>query len=188
MRAKRHCSGAPASGGGCATTNAGGPTTAAPGPTNRVMLTWDTVNGVGIPFEWSNFNSAQQAALDFGDSDEHRLSTQLSARRHAATRSIPPERVCTAPAIPSSATSSIRARPGWDRPPRRTRQRGRIACTRRRQCRRTAALRLICSSPRPNRARLNVVYVGSNDGFLHGFRAGSFDAGRQFRHRRRDPE
>ena len=44
----------------------GGPTSATPGAANRVMLTWDTAK-TGIPFEWGTINTAQQAALDFGD-------------------------------------------------------------------------------------------------------------------------
>jgi type IV pilus assembly protein PilY1 len=53
--------------GGCASTQTGGPTSASPAPGSRIMLTWDTVGNVGIPFEWTNLNSAQQAALTFGD-------------------------------------------------------------------------------------------------------------------------
>ena len=75
-------SGAPASGGGCATTNVSGPTTATPGPTNRVMLTWDTVNGVGIPFEWVESEQRAAGGARFRRSDQHSLPAELSARRH----------------------------------------------------------------------------------------------------------
>ena len=32
------------------------------------MMTWDTVNNVGIPFEYAGLNGNQQASLTFGDS------------------------------------------------------------------------------------------------------------------------
>ncbi len=51
-------------GGGCASTGAAGPTSATPVPTSRVMLTWDTTNNVGIPFEWASLNNNQQTVLD----------------------------------------------------------------------------------------------------------------------------
>ena len=48
------------------------------------MLTWDTTNNVGIPFEWANLNGAQQAALTFGDDQGQRVAG-LQGFAHAVT-------------------------------------------------------------------------------------------------------
>src|SRR5271167_297457 len=84
-------SGTPATGGGCISTNAGGPTSATPAPASRVMLTWDTTNRVGIPFEWANLNSNQQAVLDDENgtpdspANSHRLSYLRGDRSNEIT-------------------------------------------------------------------------------------------------------
>ena len=115
------------------------------------MLTWDTMNNVGIPFEWASLNTAQQAALTAGDPHGQRQSVELSARRPHQRNQFERAPVCIARATPSSATSWIRAPPGWVRPTRRTRRRGRIASLRPRSCRKTRGPSPMCSSRPRNR-------------------------------------
>ena len=139
------------------------------------MLTWDTAQCVGIPFEWANLNARNRRRSTFGDATttSYRLNY---LRGDPATRSTRPAPVYIAPATPSSAISWIRAPPGWVRPLRRTRSRGRIVCTRLRRCRRTAARRLICSSRPPNRHGSTSCMWARTTALCTASDAGSFDA------------
>ena len=163
-----------------------GPTSATPAPAGRIMLTWDTAANVGIPFEWASLNAAQQAALDFGDASTTSSTLELSARR-----------------------SQQRDQLDWGRPVSRARRHlGRHRRLEPRlggaaflalhidvdgpslsdggHGRRTPVRRPMCSSTRPSRQRLNVVYVGANDGFLHGFEPAA-STSTAISSRRRDP-
>ena len=171
--------GVPAAGGGCTTTGVAGPTSPTPAPTNRVMLTWDTVNNIGIPFEWASLNGAQQAMLDFGDATPTALrlnylrgdrSNEINSH---GRRSLPRPRRVLGDIVDSS--------PAWVGPPSSPYTQ-------------VWQDRLYPGTPMPEnsgtqnylqfvaaeQSRLNVVYVGANDGFLHGFRTGSFDASGNF--------
>ena len=161
----------------CAATGVAGPTTAE-SPTSRVMLTWS--GSAGEPFEWTGgINGSQQNTLDAGDAapiNANRLNFLRGDRSNELT---------------SAGTGIFRMRdgvlgdiidssPAWVGPPSDPY---------------TAAWsdRLNTSATMPenngqsyvqfinaNQTRLNVVYAGANDGFLHGFRAGSFDASGNF--------
>jgi type IV pilus assembly protein PilY1 len=171
-------SGATTAGGGCPTTNASGPTNASPAPSGRVMITWDTMNNVGIPFEWTSLNSAQQASLTFGDSVI--TSDRLNYLRGDRSNEIQSNGVGTFRQRDSILGDIVDSSPNWVGPP---------------QLPYTATWRdrLIGGSMPENsgsqnylqftaaeQTRQNVVYVGSNDGFLHGFRAGAFDVNGNF--------
>ncbi|HEY2779391.1 MAG TPA: PilC/PilY family type IV pilus protein [Steroidobacteraceae bacterium] len=169
-------SGAPAGtppNGGCLSTNTAGPTTGSPASASRIMLTWDTVGGTGIPFEWTNLNPVQQAALTFNDGNF--TSNRLDYLRGNRSNEINSSGVGLFRARDSILGDIVDSSPNWVGPPASPY---------------TAAWkdRLIGGSMPENsgtqtylqftaaeQTRLNVVYVGSNDGFLHGFRAGSFD-------------
>jgi type IV pilus assembly protein PilY1 len=171
-------SGAPSSGGGCATTNVSGPTSATPTPTNRIMLTWDTVNNVGIPFEWTNLNSAQQAALDFGDSTVN--SSRLNYLRGDRSNEINSQGVGLYRARDTVLGDIVDSSPNWVGPPSLP-----YTATWRDRLYGTAMLensgtQNYVQFTAAEQTRLNVVYLGSNDGFLHGFRAGSFDVNGNF--------
>jgi len=170
--------GSPASGGGCATTNASGPTAPVPTFDKRVMLTWDPIGQSGIAFEWANLNSLQQVALDAGDVGDtavtaaYRLNYLRGDRRNEIT---------------TLGTGLYRARdgvlgdivdssPNWVGPPSAAytatwKDRLQPAATMPENGGQTY-LQFVAAK----QGRLNVVYGGANDGFLHGFRAGSFDA------------
>jgi type IV pilus assembly protein PilY1 len=181
-------SGALSAGGGCASTQVSGPTSANPVPTSRVMLTWDTSNNVGIPFEWTSLNSNQQTVLDDenGTADSS-ASSQFRLNYLRGDRSNE---------IKSSGTGLYRARegilgdivdssPSWVGPPS-------LPYSAAWSDRLNPATVMPENSGSPNntqtylqfitaeQGRLNVVYAGANDGLLHGFEAGSFDTSGNF--------
>jgi len=157
----------------CETTGVVGPV-APQGPLGRTMLS--STGASGVPFEWTNLTSAQHGALNAGD------ATPLGSDRVSYLRGDRTKE------ITSSGVGSFRARdrvlgdiidssPAWVGPP----QAGYPA---------TWDDRIHAGAAAPEtsypqfattwQTRLNVVYSGANDGFLHGFRAGSFDAGGNF--------
>ncbi len=140
------------------------------------MLTWDTANNVGIPFEWTNLNGAQQAALTFADGNF--TSNRLNFLRGDRSNEINSSGVGLFRARDSILGDIVDSSPNWVGPPSSPYTA-------------TWRDRLIGGSMPENsgtqsylqftvaeQTRQNVVYVGSNDGFLHGFRAGSFDVNR----------
>src|SRR5271166_6236709 len=171
--------GVPAAGGGCATTGAAGPTSPTPAPTSRVMLTWDTVNNIGIPFEWASLNGAQQAALDFGDATPTAL--RLNYLRGDRSNEINSMGVGLYRDRDAVLGDIVDSSPAWVGPPSSPYTQ-------------VWQDRLYPGTPMPENSgtqsylqfvsaeqtRLNVVYVGANDGFLHGFRTGSFDVNGNF--------
>lgn len=180
----------------CATTGVAGPI-AAQAPTSRAILSWNGASGV--PFEWTNLTSAQQNTINSGDtSGSPSLASQSCQNNIPATAYTPDDRVkylrgdrsCE---ITTAGLGLFRRRasvladivdssPVWVGPP--------IA-----PYTSVWSDRLNPSDPLPENAgsaqsyaqfvtaaqtRTNVVYVGSNDGLLHGFRSGSFDANGNF--------
>lgn len=177
--------GAPSSGGGCASTNASGPTTATPAAASRVMLTWDTVNKVGIPFEWSSLNSAQQAALVAGDpasaTTPSTIANRLNYLRGDRSNEINSAGVGLYRARNAVLGDIVDSSPAWVGPPSSP-----YTATWQDRLNPTTVMpensvaQSYVKFVNTEQTRLNVVYVGSNDGFLHGFRAGSFDASGNF--------
>jgi len=179
-------SGVPAVGGGCALTSTSG----TPAAANRIMLTWDTVNNVGIKFESASLNSAELAALEFGDTSASgdtsatpasTSSSRLNYLRGDRTNEVNTSGVGLYRARDTLLGDIVDSSPSWVGPPSSPYTS-------------TWQDRLSLSTPMPENSgtqsylqfigaeqtRLNVVYVGSNDGFLHGFRAGSFDVNGNF--------
>jgi len=174
-----------ATGSSCPTTGAAGPI-AAQVPTNRTILTWN--GSKGIPFRWASLTANQQTALDAGDNVTYASNPNYTvfAREHYL-------RGNRADEINSSGVGLFRARtdvladivdssPAWVGPP--------IAPY-------TAAWndRLYPAAINPEsgagaqtyanyvsaeQTRQNVVYVGADDGLVHGFRTGSYDANGNF--------
>ncbi|MBV9344447.1 MAG: pilus assembly protein PilY, partial [Gammaproteobacteria bacterium] len=169
----------------CALTGVGAtatcPTTGAAGPipgenwNQRTVLTFNGVQGV--PFRWGNLTGAQQAALDAGDAmplTANRLNYLRGQRANEINSSgvglfrprgdvladiIDSSPVWVGPPIaPYTAVWSDRINAGAPTPETNA---GAQTYT---QFLATAA------------TRLNVVYTGSNDGLLHGFRSGSYDS------------
>jgi type IV pilus assembly protein PilY1 len=173
----------------CSTTGAAGPI-AAQSPTSRVMLSWNGTQG--IPFEWSNLTTAQQTVLDVGDTSGTPSLSSLTCPSGTAYATnlrlnyLRGDRSCE---VSTAGVGLFRRRsdvladivdssPAWVGPPIGT----------------YASMwtdRLYPSATNPEngsgaqtyaqfvtavQTRMNVVYVGSNDGLLHGFRTGSYDA------------
>jgi type IV pilus assembly protein PilY1 len=157
-------------GGTCIAT--GTPTTAI-SPTDRVII---TSNGTqGVPFRWANLTATQRSALTAGDGtttqarfdyirgDRSLELTSTGTGRFRARNSVLGDIINSSPAFmgpPAAAYPDV-----W-------------------------VSRINSSATFPEnigtatysnfvnafRTRLNVVWTGSNDGFLHGFRAGAYDA------------
>jgi type IV pilus assembly protein PilY1 len=168
----------------CSTGVAG--LTAAMAPSSRVILTY---NGGGVPFEWGSLSTAQQAALTLGEassgtayelnylrgdrSDE--LTSAGTCAGSLTDTSSPPNPVCFR-ARTSVLADIVDSSPTWVGPP----QSPYTATWQDKLYPATDAM--IENSGAQNYlqyqaaqgGRPNVVYVGSNDGMLHGFRSGSF--------------
>ncbi len=173
-------SGTVAAGGGCISTGVNGPTSATPVSGNRIMMTWDTVNNVGIPFRWTSLNNAQKAVL--GDENNTADSDTIAQTRLNYLRGD------TTNEITSAGTGRYRSRagilgdivdssPSWVGPPSSpytASWKDRLNPTN--SMAENSGTQSYLQFVTAVQSRLNVVYTGANDGFLHGFRAGSFDA------------
>jgi type IV pilus assembly protein PilY1 len=158
----------------CQTTGVAGPLNPQIPPTSRVMLTWDGVSQ-GVAFEWSAINSAEQNTLDAGDTAPFN-SNRLLYLRGDRSNEISTLGVGLYRARDGVLGDIVDSSPTWVGPPTSH-----------------YAIKwkdlLVGTDPTPEntatqtfgqylaaeQTRLNVVYTGANDGFLHGFRSGSFD-------------
>jgi len=161
-----------AAGKACSTTGVAGPTPPL-APPNRVILSWS--GSSGIPFEWGSLTAAQKSAIDAGDITPN--SNRTDYLRGDRTNEVTSLGVGIFRKRSSVLGDIIDSSPVWVGPP--------IA-----PYTSTWTDRLYSSASNPENApgaqtypqyviaaqqRLNVVYVGSDDGLLHGFRSGSFD-------------
>lgn len=151
-------------------------------PASRVILTY---NGGGVPFEWASLSAAQQAALTTGDPST--TPYRLNYMRGDRSNEINSAGTCGGGSpVCFRARSSILAdvvdsSPTWVGPPQSP-----YTATWLDKLFPTAApqensgtqnyLQYIAAE----QTRPNVVYVGSNDGMMHGFRSGGFDAAGNF--------
>ncbi len=140
------------------------------------MLTWDTTNNVGIPFEWTNLNTNQQTVLD----DENGTADSAATSQYRLNYL----RGDRSNEITSSGTGLYRARegilgdivdssPSWVGPPyRRIRQAWGDRLYSTTTMPENTGTQTYVQYVSAEQGRLNVVYAGANDGFLHGFEAG----------------
>lgn len=162
-------------GGTCTAT---GRSTSAQGPSSRNILSWN--GSAGIPFQWNSLSASQQAALSQGDStaNANRLnylrgerSLEMSSSGAGQFR----QRTSVLADIQDSA-------PAWVGPPSAPYSD-------------TWSDKLVAAASLPENAggaqryssfktaaatRQNVVYVGANDGLMHGFRSGAYDRSGNF--------
>jgi len=163
----------------CPTTLAAGPVVAQ-GSSNRTILTWNGSNGVA--FQWTPqgtgggaISTAQQNALDQGDASPS--ANRLNYLRGDRSNEINTSGVGLYRARDGVLGDIVDSSPTWVGPPTSH----------------YAAKwedRLVSGDPTPEntgtqnfnqyiaaaQTRLNVVYNGANDGFLHGFESGAFDS------------
>ncbi|HET9108842.1 MAG TPA: PilC/PilY family type IV pilus protein [Steroidobacteraceae bacterium] len=159
----------------CPTT--GGGSMPAEAPSSRTMLTWNGAQG--IPFEWSSLTTAQQDALDNGDPTPY-TADRLNYLRGDRSNEITTTGSGLYRDRASVLGDIVDSSPTWVGPP-------------------SAPYSIVWkddlypanSNPEngtdtypdfisAEQTRLNVVYAGSNDGFVHGFRAGAFDSSGNF--------
>jgi type IV pilus assembly protein PilY1 len=160
----------------CLYTGAAGPTSAQ-APSSRVMLTWNGTQG--IPFEWGSLNTTEQNTLDAGDPTPYN-SNRLNYLRGDRSNEINLSGVGLYRARGSVLGDIVDSSPTWvgypDSPYANVWQD-----------------RLYPNNAPPENGtqtystfaaleaqRLNVVYVGANDGFVHGFEAGAYDNNHNF--------
>jgi type IV pilus assembly protein PilY1 len=169
-------------GGSCAAT---GGSTSVEAPSSRVILTWNGTQG--IPFEWSSLTTAQQAALDSTDSTQ--TANRLDYLRGDRTNEVSTSGTCPAE---SSSLPCFRRRDGvlgdivdssptWVGPPIAP-----YTATWSDRLYPTASMsentgtQTYAQYVSAEETRENVVYVGANDGLLHGFRSGAYNADGSF--------
>jgi type IV pilus assembly protein PilY1 len=163
-------------GGSCASTGA---TNTAESPSSRVILTWNGTTG--IPFEWSSLTTAQQSALDSTDSTE--TANRLNYLRGDTSNDVNSNATCTAassglPCLRDRASilgDIIDSSPTWVGPPSAPYG---ATFSDRLYSSAAAAENATGAQTYPafisaEETRENVVYVGANDGLLHGFRSGA---------------
>ncbi len=172
-------------GGSCTATGQTGLT--AESPSSRVILTWN--GSQGIPFEWSDLTTAQQNALDSyststpPDPTEPQLSSsdeRLQYLRGVRTNEINTQGQGLFRYRKSVLGDIVDSNPTWVGPPSAP-----YSVVWKDYLYPAAVAPENGTNTYPQFAtaeqtRLNVVYVGANDGMLHGFRAGAFDSNNNF--------
>ncbi|NMM09759.1 MAG: pilus assembly protein PilY [Polaromonas sp.] len=169
-------------GGKCDATNVAAMTPQS--PVKRVMLTWSGLAGtpsvgspaVGIPFEWTSLSSSQQTALTSGDASA--TSDRLNFLRGDRTKELTTTGANMYRMRTSVLGDIIDSSPTWVGGPSAPYADVWVDSTQPRAA--ASALPENAASPyssfvMANATRQNVVYVGADDGFLHGFRAGAYD-------------
>jgi type IV pilus assembly protein PilY1 len=147
----------------------------------RQVLTW---NGAGVPFEWPNLSNAQLCGLA-GQSTSCTLTTALTTKGTNVLNFLRGDRSNetanggTLRTRTSVLGDIVNSSPVWVGAPAYSFP----SNTWKDQLYGSAAMpenatgvQSYASYEATNATRLNVVYVGANDGFLHGFEAGSFDS------------
>lgn len=174
-----------ASGSSCPTTGQAGPTTAQPwqasGTGGRVILTWSGT--AGIPFEWTNLTSTEQSALTAGDTTqtENRLdflrgdrSNEIPTTGASGTKVYRDRDSVLGDIVDSSST--------WVGPPSKSifsAYESPMTWSDKLYPSATMAEnsgQSYDSYAQAEETRTNVVYVGANDGMVHGFSAGAYDS------------
>jgi len=179
----------------CATT--GAPNVAAPDPdSGRTILT--SSGGTGIPFTWSStgatpLSSGEQSNLDFGDPSPStstfpsnanmRLEYLRGARSHEQTTAGVDPTMSTPP-NPSGFRKRtsvlgdiVDSSPTWVGPPSAPYPAVWSDLLHPAQTMPENSGQTYAAFVSTNQGRTNVVYAGANDGFMHGFRTGSFTNG-----------
>jgi type IV pilus assembly protein PilY1 len=185
-----------ASGATCTSTG-GGPASPQEGPTNtggRTILTWS--GAAGIPFEWSSLPSALQTVLDTGDSvptPPPLTANRLNYLRGIRTGEQNSSGTSGLSYTQSGATSYVVYRdrvsvlgdvidssPTWVGPPSSPYPNSwldvynQATVTPSSMPENSSSAQTYSAFSTALGSRMNVVYAGANDGFLHGFRSGYY--------------
>lgn len=160
-----------AAGATCPTTTVAGPVTAE-APSSRVILSWNGTTG--IPFQWANLTAAQQSALTLGDAtaNANRLNYLRGVRGNEVNTAgvgLYRDRDYVLGDIVDSSPVAV----GQPVLPYATTWKDRLYTAA--SMPENTGLQNYVAFTTAQKTRQNVVYVGANDGLLHGFEAGAFD-------------
>src|SRR6185437_15736412 len=164
-----------ANGATCASTGTTGPV-AAQAPSARTILTWS--GSAGIPFEWSSLTGTQQSALNAGDNNgQTRLSFLRGDRSNEyQTNGTGLFRIRT-----SVLADIVDSSPDWVGPPIQSDSKVYLVPATWSDFLYPAATmpensgQTYSQYVKAEQSRADVVYVGANDGLVHGFSAGSYN-------------
>jgi type IV pilus assembly protein PilY1 len=184
----------------CATTGAPGPIAAPDPDAGRTLLTYNPVTGTGVPFTWSTVSVGEQSNLDAydpvpGSNPAWPFAPSLRLEYLRGQRADEQNAYGADPAAPAQVVTAGQTPPltGFRK---RTSVLGDIIDSSPTWVGAPSAAfpnswsdYLYPATPMPensgpnygtfksaNTSRMNVVYAGSNDGFLHGFRTGFYDS------------
>lgn len=163
----------------CPSTLAAG-VVAAQAPDSRVVITSDGTKG--IPFRWLLLNSSMQNTLDAGDASPQN-NKRLQYLRGDRSNEINSSGVGLFRARDGVLGDIVDSSPTWVGPPVKNssypstwvdllNSGGSLP--------ENSATQSYGQYSVAAQSRLNVVYAGANDGFVHGFRSGSFDASNNY--------
>ena len=165
----------------CVNTGVAGPTSPE-APTSRTMVTLNGTNTdttanvgtAGIPFEWASLTTNEQLVLDAGDTLPINAN-RVSWLRGDRSKEINSAGVGTFRARNGVLGDIVDSSPAWVGPPSSPYAiawKDRLATST--TMPENSGVNYV-SFQTTNQSRQNVVYAGANDGFLHGFRAGTED-------------
>jgi type IV pilus assembly protein PilY1 len=158
-------------GGDCAATGVNGmaATPWSSGANARQILTWSPTNSRGTAFQWSSLDTAQRTSLEASApvSNDDRLD-YLRGDRSQEESSNGPFRVRA-----SVLGDIIGSSPTWVGAPRAPYG---ASIPDKLYPSATGSESSYTTFKANNATRQNIVYVGANDGMLHGFRSGAYDA------------
>jgi type IV pilus assembly protein PilY1 len=142
-------------------------------PATRTMLTWN--GSQGIPFEWSSLSSSEQSMLDQGDPAPI-TADRLNYLRGVRSNEINPAGVGEFRPRDGVLGDIINSSPTWVGPtfsPYASVWVDKIVPAD--TMLENSGTQSFSQFATAVQTRLNVVYTGANDGFLHGFRTGAYD-------------
>ena len=153
----------------CAATGTG--PMAAESPSARSMLTWN--GSTGIPFEWNDLTSTEKTALTRGGAKNSDRLEYLRGDRALEMQSNGSGKYRDRTSVLGDIVDSS---PRWVGPPSAPYNRAWKDNLYPNTTPPEAGGESYANFAAEYAARTNVVYVGANDGFLHGFRAGAYDS------------
>ncbi|MDF0604806.1 PilC/PilY family type IV pilus protein [Neisseriaceae bacterium TC5R-5] len=158
-------------GGACSATGAS--SGSAQSSSARKLITWNSSSASGVPFQWSNLSSAQQSALN---STDNQGSNRLAYLRGDRSNEITSSGSGLFRTRDGVLGDIINASPVWVGAPAQS-----YNSTWKDNINSSASLpenatgaSSYASFISSNATRANIVYVGANDGMLHGFRSGAY--------------
>ena len=165
-----HCT---LTGGTCASMGTPAPAITAQAPGQRNIVTWS--GSAGVPLQWGSLSAAQQAALTSGDASA--TSDRLSYLRGDRSKEI--ARGGSFRTRAGVLGDMLDASPTWVGPPSSPYE-GPWADKLTRASMGENSGQAYTAFRSQYGTRQNLVYAGANDGLLHAFRAGAYDASGAF--------